>query len=75
MLVKAVIIIFLLVILYSLGSSFIFMIRDKGQGERALHRLMWRIGLSIFLLILLYVMFQLGWIESSGGPIRYGAGG
>ena len=75
MLVKAVIIIFLLVILYSLGSSFIFMLRDKGQGERALHRLMWRVGLSIFLLILLYVMFQLGWIESSGGPIRYGAGG
>jgi len=75
MLVKAVIIIFLLVILYSLGSSFVFMIKDKGEGERALHRLMWRIGLSIFLLILLYVMFQLGWIESSGGPVRYGSGG
>ena len=75
MLVKAVIIVFLLVILYSLGSSFILMVRDRGQGERALHRLMWRVGLSIFLLILLYVMFQLGWIESSGGPIRYGAGG
>ena len=72
MLVKAVIIIFLLVILYSLGSSFVFMLRDKGQGERALHRLMWRIGLSIFLLIIIYVMFQLGWIESSGGPVRYG---
>jgi hypothetical protein len=75
MLIKAVIVIFLLVILYSLGSSFVFMVRDRGQGERALHRLMWRIGLSIFLLVLLYVMFQLGWIESSGGPIRYGAGG
>ena len=75
MLVKAVIIIFLVVILYSLGSAFVFMVRDRGQGERALHRLMWRIGLSIFLLILLYVMFQLGWIESSGGPIRYGTGG
>ena len=72
MLVKAVIIIFLLVILYSLGSSFAFMLKDKGQGDRALHRLMWRIGLSIFLLILLYVMFQLGWIESSGDPVRYG---
>lgn len=75
MLIKAVIVIFLLVILYSLGSSFVFMVRDRGQGERALHRLMWRIGLSILLLALLYVMFQLGWIESSGGPIRYGAGG
>ena len=75
MLVKAVILIFLLVILYSLASSFVFMIRDKGEGERALRRLMWRIGLSIFLLILLYVMFQMGWIEPSGGPINYGAGG
>ena len=75
MLAKAVIIIFLIVILYSLGSAFVFMVRDKGQGERALHSLMWRIGLSLVLLALLYVMFQLGWIESSGGPIRYGSGG
>lgn len=75
MLVKAVIIIFLLVILYSLASAFVCMVRDKGEGDRALHRLMWRIGLSIFLLLLLYVMFQLGWIESSGGPVRYGSRG
>ncbi|MFC1702489.1 twin transmembrane helix small protein [Pseudomonadota bacterium] len=75
MLVKAVIIIFMVFILYSLGSAFVFMVRDKGKGERTLHRLMWRIGLSMFLLVLLYVMFQLGWIESSGGPINYGTGG
>ena len=75
MLAKAVIIVFLIVILYSLGSAFVFMVRDKGEGERTLHRLMWRIGFSLFLLLLLYVMFLLGWIEPSGGPIRYGAGG
>mgnify|MGYP001187796307 CR=1 FL=1 len=75
MLVKAVIIIFMVFILYSLGSAFVFMVRDKGKGERTLHRLMWRIGLSMFLLVLLYVMFQLGWIESSGGPINSGTGG
>ena len=75
MLVKAVIILFLVVILYSLGSAFVFMIRDKGEGDRTVHRLMWRIGLSLFLLLLLFVMFQMGWIESSGGPIRYGSGG
>ena len=74
MLVKAVIILFLVVILYSLGSAFVFMVRDKGEGDRTVHRLMWRIGLSLFLLLLLFVMFQMGWIESSGGPIRYGAG-
>ena len=75
MLVKAVIIIFLLTILYSLGSSLIFMVRDKGEGDRALHRLMWRVGLSICLLMLLFFMVQLGWIEPSGGPVRYGTGG
>ena len=75
MLVKAVIIIFLLIILYSLGSSLIFMVRDKGEGERALHRLMWRVGLSICLLILLFFMVHLGWVEPSGGPVRYGTGG
>ena len=75
MLAKAVIILFLITILYSLGSAFYFMVKDKGQGDRTLHRLMWRIGLSLFLLLLLYVMFQLGWIELSGGPVRYGSGG
>ncbi len=75
MLVKAVIIIFLLTILYTLGSSFYFMVKDKGEGDRALKRLMWRIGLSIFLLLLLYVMYQLGWIEPSGGPVNYGSTG
>ena len=75
MLVKAIVIIFLLIILYSLGSSLIFMVRDKGEGDRALHRLMWRVGLSIGLLMLLYLMFHLGWIQPSGGPVRYGIEG
>ncbi len=75
MFVKAVIVIFLITIIYSLGSSFYFMLKDKGEGDRALKRLMWRIGLSIFLLLLLYVMFLLGWIEPSGGPVNYGVKG
>ena len=75
MLVKAIIIIFLFTILYTLGSSFYFMVKDKGEGDRTLKRLMWRIGLSILLLLLLYVMHLLGWIEPSGGPVNYGSRG
>jgi hypothetical protein len=75
MLVKAVIIIFLLTILYTLGSSFYFMVKDKGEGDRTLKRLVWRIGLSIFLLFLLYIMYLLGWIEPSGGPVNYDSTG
>ena len=72
MFVKAIIIVFLLVILYTLGSSFYFMVKDKGEGDRALKRLMWRIGLSIFLLVLLYFMFLLGWVEPSASPVNIG---
>ena len=75
MLSKAIVVIFLLFILYSLGSSFYLMVKDKGTGDRVLNRLGWRIGLSIFLLLLFYVMVQMGWIELSGGPINYGGGG
>jgi len=70
MLAKIVIVVFLLTILYTLGSSFYFMVKDKGEGERILKRLKWRIGLSLLLLVLLYVMFLMGWIEGSGGPIN-----
>lgn len=70
MFVKIVIVVFLLTILYTLGSSFYFMVRDKGEGDRVLKRLSWRIGLSLLLLALLYVMFLMGWIEGSGGPIN-----
>ena len=57
MLAKIVIVVFLLTILYTLGSSFYFMVKDKGEGERILKRLKWRIGLSLLLLVLLYAMF------------------
>ena len=70
MLAKFVIVIFLLTILYTLGSSFYFMVRDKGEGKRTLKRLTWRISLSLLLLVLLYIMFLMGWIEGSGGPIN-----
>ncbi len=71
MLVKAFTIIFMLAILYTLGSSFFFMVRDKGEGDRMVKRLTWRIGLSIFLLLVLYAMYLLGWIEPSSGPVNY----
>ncbi len=71
MLAKAFIIILLLVIVYTLASSFFFMVKDKGGDDRMLKRLTWRIGLSIFLLLVLYVMYLLGWIQPSGGPVNY----
>ena len=71
MIMKIFIVLFLLTILYSLASSFFFLVRDKGKGDRTVKRLTWRIGLSLVLFILLWGAYQLGWIEpSSNGPVR-----
>jgi hypothetical protein len=71
MLMKIIIILFLLTILYSLASSFIFLVLDKGQGDRMVKRLTWRIGLSLLLFVLLWGAYQMGWTESNGkGPVR-----
>lgn len=70
MLMKILIVLFLLTILYSLASSFFFLVRDHGAGDRTVRRLTWRIGLSLVLFLFLWGAHQLGWIESSSGPVR-----
>lgn len=74
MLTKVIIIVFLIAILYSLGSSFYFLVHDKGEGDRTVRRLTWRVGLSLALVLLLYVGFKLGIIEPRGvNPVQYPA--
>jgi len=72
MLTKIVIVVFLLVIVYTLISSFWFMIRDKGEGTRTVRRLTWRVGLSVLLFALLYLAFLAGWVQpGSGNPVNF----
>lgn len=60
-----VIAVFLLVV-GSLGSALIFMIKDKGHGTRTVKALSWRIGLSILAFALLWVAYAAGWIQPHG---------
>lgn len=70
MLMKIIVILFLITILYSLASSFFFLVRDKGQGDRTVRRLTWRVGLSLVLFMLLWAAHQIGWLDAnSRGPI------
>lgn len=71
MAIKILIIIFLITIVYSLGSALIFLVRDRGKGDRMVKRLAWRIGLSLVLFIFLWVAHQMGWIESNRGPVNW----
>ena len=64
MLVKAIIILFLLIILFSLGSALFYLVRGSGENDtRVAKALTWRIGLSMLLFILLFIAFSLGWIK------------
>lgn len=69
MAINILIILFILVILYSLGSALVFLVRDHGEGNRMVKRLTWRIALSLVLLLFLWGAYELGWIEPKRGPV------
>lgn len=72
MLSKVLVIGVFLGILYTLASSFYFLVSDDQDSTRAVRRLSWRVGLSVALLAVLWMGFHFGWIEPQGtNPVRY----
>ena len=63
---KILVVILLLVILVSLFSALVFLVRDRGSTDRTVRALTWRIGLSISLFLLLLLAGWMGWIEPHG---------
>ncbi|MCB1735583.1 MAG: twin transmembrane helix small protein [Gammaproteobacteria bacterium] len=64
--VKILIVLVLLMILASLASGMIYMLRDRGNSERAVKALTVRIGLSVTLFVLLMIAFATGMIQPHG---------
>lgn len=63
MFTKTIIFIAMLVIIISLVSSLVFLIRDEGQTNRTVKALSWRIGISLALFLFLLLAFGLDWIS------------
>lgn len=63
MFTKAIIFIVMLIILISLASGIVFLIRDGGKSNRTVKALTWRIALSLGLFIFLLVGFSFGFIS------------
>jgi len=63
---RVLVLLFLAVILASLGSALYTMIRDKGHSQRTVKALTVRIALSIALFILLMVGYATGIIPRGG---------
>ena len=59
---KIVVVIFVILILASLGSALFFLITDRGQSKRTVRALALRVGLSITLFLLLMAGYYFGLI-------------
>ncbi len=66
MAVKLTVIVLLLIIVGSLGSALIFLVTDKGEGNRTVKALTWRIGLSFLAFALLMISYLAGLIRPHG---------
>jgi hypothetical protein len=59
---RIIVILFLVMIIGSLGSALLFLLRDEGKGRRTARALAIRVGLSITLFVLLMAGFASGLI-------------
>lgn len=60
---KLIIIVFLVLILYNLGAGLYYMMVDKGENNRMVRSLTWRIGLSVALIVLVMLGIWTGVIK------------
>jgi hypothetical protein len=55
-----------ILIIGSLASALVFLMRDKGRSNRTVRALAFRVGFSILLFVLILVAHRLGWIQPTG---------
>lgn len=63
---KTLVAIAFILILISLGSALVFLMRDKGKSNRTVKALAFRVGFSIALFVLILVAYSQGWIQPTG---------
>jgi Protein of unknown function (DUF2909) len=66
MIFKIIIVTLLLFVIFSLGQALVFLVKDESKSDRMLKSLTWRIGLSVFIFILLLIGQAVGLIQPHG---------
>ena len=61
---KIIVLLFIVLILASLGSALYFMVKDKGTSTRTAKALTWRVVFSITLFMLLMLAYHFGLITT-----------
>ncbi len=62
---KIIVVLLLLVVIASLFSGLFFLFKDKGQGTRMVKALTIRVGISIFIFVLLMAGYYFGVIPGN----------
>ncbi len=66
MIFKTIIVVLLIVVVFILGQALFYLIKDGAGSDRMLKSLTWRIGLSVFIFILLLIGQAVGLIQPHG---------
>ncbi len=67
---KWIILLAFILILTSLFSAMVFLVRDKGNTRNVVRALTFRVGFSVLLFALLLFAHWMGWVQSTGLPLR-----
>ncbi len=63
---RYVVIIAFILIVGSLASALVFMMKDRGRSDRMVTALAMRVGFSIALFLIILGAYKLGWIAPTG---------
>lgn len=66
MIFKILIVLLLFIVIFSLGQALFYLIKDEGKSDRMVKALSWRIGLSVFIFLLLLIGQAVGLIQPHG---------
>ena len=66
MLFKIILVALLLFVIVSLFTAFYYLIKDPSTSTRVVKTLFLRVGLSLFIMLLLLVGTKLGWVTPHG---------
>lgn len=59
---RYIVVLAFVLIIASLASALVFLVRDRGQSKRTVRALAVRVGLSLALFLFLMLSYRMGWI-------------
>jgi len=68
---KYVIVAMLLLVIFALFRGLFTLVKDKGQTNRTVNALTWRVGLSIGLIVMILLSYKAGLIKPNSSPFTY----